>query len=209
MKPPLYLPPYDSPLENDFAYQVVKYLDEVVDLQAQYHVKTICGLFVVDFVVTSSSGRRVGFECDGKEFHNTSRDEWRDAMILGSGELDAIYRLRGADIIFQLDNILFLLSRCEKELFSERGHRNLKSLVHPDVQSFEILSEETNFHLVLGVNDSNPISRIHLERRYREIPAGRRQFWQTAYQFAANIGGGSLDAVMEKYRRSAKQTNRS
>lgn len=201
MKPPSYSPPYDSPLENDFAYQAVKHLDESVDLQAQYHVKTICGLFIVDFVAVSRSGRHVGFECDGKEFHNTSRDEWRDAMILGSEELDAIYRLRGADIAFQLDNILFLLSRCETELFSERGRQNLISLAHPEVRDFEFNPEETNFHVAFGDDDFSPINRIHLELRHREISAGRRQFWQTAYQFAASIGGGSLDAVIAEYRR--------
>jgi len=201
MKPPSYSPPYGSPLENDFAYQVVKHLDVAVDLQAQYHVETICGLFIVDFVAVSSSGRHVGFECDGKEFHNASRDEWRDAMILGSEELDAIYRLRGADIIHQLDNILFLLSRCETELFSERGRRNLISLAHPEVRDFEINPEETNIYVAFGDEEFSPINRIHLARRHREIPAGRRQFWQTAYQFAANIGGGSLDAVIAEYRR--------
>ena len=203
MKPPSYSPPYDSPLENDFAYQAVKHFDGAVDLQTQYHVKTICGLFIVDFVAVSSSGRHVGFECDGKEFHDASRDEWRDAMILGSKELDAIYRLRGADIAFQLDNILFLLSCCETELFSERGRLNLTSLAHPEVRNFEILPEKTNFHIAFGDDGFNPINQIHLERRYREIPAGHRQFWQTAYQFAASIGGGPLDAVMEEYRRGA------
>lgn len=203
MKPPSYSPPYDSPLENDFAYQAVKHLDGSVDLQTQYHVKTICGLFIVDFVAVSSSGRYVGFECDGKEFHNASRDEWRDAMILGSEGLDAIYRLRGTDIAFQLDNILFLLSRCEKELFSERGRRNLIFLAHPEVRDFEILPEKTNLRIAFSDDDFSPINRIHLERRCRETPAGRQQFWQTAYQFAANIGGGSLDAVIEEYRRGA------
>ena len=166
MKPPSYSPPYGSPLENDFAYQVVKHLDVAVDLQAQYHVETICGLFIVDFVAVSSSGRHVGFECDGKEFHNASRDEWRDAMILGSEELDAIYRLRGADIIHQLDNILFLLSRCETELFSERGRRNLISLAHPEVRDFEINPEETNIYVAFGDEEFSCVFRPIVTGRF-------------------------------------------
>lgn len=201
MNPPSYSPPYDSPLENEFAYQIVKHLDMTVDFRKQHHIETICGLFIVDFVAVSSSGRQVGFECDGKEFHNASRDEWRDAMILGSEKLDAIYRLRGADIVHQLDNILLLLSRCESELFSERGRRNLISLAHPEVRNFEINPEETSFHVAFSDEEFSAINRIHLERHHREISASRRQFWQTAYQFAANIGGGSLDAVIAEYRR--------
>lgn len=69
MRPPIYSPPYASPIENDFAWHIVKYLDESVSLLNQYPVETICGLFIVDFVAVTSEGRRVGFECDGKEFH--------------------------------------------------------------------------------------------------------------------------------------------
>lgn len=49
-------------------------------------------------------GYRIGIECDGKKFHNASRDEWRDAMILGGEHLDVIYRLRGSDINFYIED---------------------------------------------------------------------------------------------------------
>lgn len=80
----IYQPPYDSPIEDAFAYYfVMKYAAEDVDLTTQVEASTICGKFRLDFVLCAREGFRAGVECDGKDFHNPSRDEWRDAMILG------------------------------------------------------------------------------------------------------------------------------
>lgn len=96
-KGPLFDPPYESPLEELFALNAIKYLDDSVDFQKQVSVETICGQFRIDFVIDTGL-KKVAIECDGKESHNKSRDEWRDAMILGAGAVDVIYRLRGGDL---------------------------------------------------------------------------------------------------------------
>jgi len=59
-----YSPPYDSPLEDDFAYNIFKLFDIDVRIIPQFEVKTICGTFRIDFVAETSSGL-IGFECDG------------------------------------------------------------------------------------------------------------------------------------------------
>jgi len=95
---PIYNPSYDSPLEDIFAFNIVKYLDHGVSFRPQVEVNTICEVFRVDFMVQAPGGKKIVFECDGKEFHDAFRDEWRDAMILGAGEADIIYRLRGSTL---------------------------------------------------------------------------------------------------------------
>jgi hypothetical protein len=92
----VYDPPYESPLEDSFAWNLSKHLRRDTRLEKQVVVSTVCGAFRMDFVATSAAGQRIAFECDGAEFHEFRRDEWRDAMILGGGGADSIIRLEGA-----------------------------------------------------------------------------------------------------------------
>lgn len=198
--PPIYNPPYDSPLEDNFAYHFVKYLKEDVDFIPQAEINSICGNFYIDFLVCAPSGEKVAFECDGKEFHNESRDEWRDAMILGSSEVGSIYRLRGADITYHINDVLFVISRYNPEIFSIRGIRNLNSLASSTVinRSFE----PTNTMDIITYLDkkTNQINHLFIERHHKNIPNHKRQFWQAAYKFALEIGGGNLDDIISSYR---------
>src|SRR6185437_14036254 len=131
--PPIYQPPYDSPIEDQFAQHYVKYAGDDVAMSPQVKIKTICGTFIVDFVLTTPAGCRVGIECDGKEYHDASRDEWRDAMVLGDHHLDAMYRIRGSDITYHLDDVLYLLSVLEPNLFAPRATGNLKVLASQEI----------------------------------------------------------------------------
>lgn len=200
MTRPIYLPPYDSPIEDAFAYHAVKYLSETVWFRPQWEVQTICGRFVVDFVVELQGGYRVGFECDGKEFHDDARDEWRDAMILGGDFLDAIYRLRGSDITHHINDLLFIVSLCEPQLFSERGCLNLRSIASEDVQKICVDPVETRISMSAFEESSQQLGRVFVERRHKVIPSGHRQFWQRAFVFASEYGGGPLDEVIAAYR---------
>jgi hypothetical protein len=33
-----------------------------------------------------------------------------------------------------------------------------------------------------------------------DIPKGKRLFWQSAFRYVENLGGGNLDEVMSQYR---------
>jgi hypothetical protein len=195
---PIYNPPYDSPLEDDFAYHITKYLDPTIRLTPQYEVKTICGTFRLDFVA-EAAGRKIGFECDGKDFHDVSRDEWRDAMILGSKSIDAIYRMRGSDIYYHINDILHFISRWNPELFSQRGLLNLQTLASDAVRRN---SEEYSkcFAFIRYLEDENQVPIDMIVRKLYIDEKGGRRFLETAYNFACSVGGGSLDEVIAKYR---------
>ena len=207
MRPPTFTPPYDSPIEEVFAYAIVKYLDADVDFHTQYPVETLCGRFRLDFVAEVGA-RKVGFECDGAEFHDEGHDEWRDAMILGDHKVDAIYRLRGTDIHRRLDDCLHLLARLEPELFSERGRMNLRTLATPRLREFE-WDEAGKGPDVLMVSwpalpdepsSRDELVRIFVRNRSAIAGVGREQFWLKLYRFAVAHGGGTLESVMHASR---------
>lgn len=128
-----YEPPYDSPIETIFARNADKYFHNEVRLEKQVHVQTLGGKFILDFLATGN-GRKVAFECDGKEFHDETEDEWRDAMIMGTGKVDEIYRLRGKDLVYRIEDCFYVISKKTPEIFSERGLINLETLTSEKVK---------------------------------------------------------------------------
>lgn len=195
---PSYPPQFESPLEEDFAYHFAKYIEPTISLVPQFEVKTICGTFRIDFVAQGPAGI-IGFECDGKDFHDESRDEWRDAMILGSKGIDSIYRLRGSDLYYHIDDILHIISRWNPELFSQRGLLNLETLASDAVRESEEYSKSVAFIRYHDEDSPVPFEMI-VRRRFPEAGGSRRQFWEAAYTFALSVGGGKLDDVIKQYR---------
>lgn len=191
-----YSSPYDSPIEDAFAYSLTKHLADDVELEVQVATPTICGCFVIDLVLRSPMIGCIGIECDGRESHDAHRDEWRDAAILGVNFVDVIYRLRGSDITYHLDDVLYLIGQLETGLFSSRGTTNLRALASQEARS-QAPSKESDIYRVRYAELENGF--LQMEARRVAIPKGQRRFWQTAYQFAESIGGGNLDAVMERY----------
>jgi hypothetical protein len=194
----IYEPPYDSPIEDRFAHHYVKYASDEVEMKPQVEVKTLCGRFILDFVLSTSDGIRIGIECDGREFHDESRDEWRDAMILGEGHVDVMYRLRGSDITYFIEDILYLMVVLDPFLFSFRAMENLKVLASTEIQEIDKGHCKDIYHF--KYRNEVDIGSFRIETRRRAVPVEQCRFWQAAYNFAVSIGGGGLDDVMEKYR---------
>src|SRR5947209_4872370 len=118
-------PPYDSPIEEDLAWGLSKHLGASVRLHKQVEVPTSVTTFYLDLVAETSSGYRVAFECDGQAYHQDGlRDECRDALILATSKVAAIYRFRGQDLYYHRDDCLFYVLKNDSRLFSERGQRN-------------------------------------------------------------------------------------
>src|SRR5688572_16148850 len=91
----------ESPIEFMLLRGIDKYFQRTeIDVRPQVWIKTDKGSFRVDFIVTIGSFR-LGFECDGKAFHDYERDLLRDVLILGTGEIDAMWRIRGCEIFYR------------------------------------------------------------------------------------------------------------
>lgn len=199
----IYQPPYDSPIENRFAMWFAKYAGDGIRLSPQVNVSTLCGLFVLDFVLEDEKGYRVGIECDGKEYHCESRDEWRDAMILGAGHTDVIYRLRGVDINYRIEDCLYLLAKLEPSFFSERMLTGLKDLVSDEVLMRSPIHKES-MH-VIHYKNGQLIENLIIEVRRTDISEDFRWYWRSLYEYGLSVGGGSLDDVIKSYREKQDQ----
>lgn len=192
----LYRPPYDSPIEDRFAQYFCSYASSDVSFEPQVEVLTLCGRFIMDFVITDAKGTLIAIECDGKEFHNESRDEWRDAMILGSGHVDAIYRIRGADINYRVEDVMWILGSLEAGLFDSRAMAKLRTIASDEVIKSQFVKTD-DLHSVRFVEEQG---FLMIESRRKVVPLGQRRFWKTAYEYAVSLGGGPLDEIMKSYR---------
>ena len=195
-------PPCESPIEEHFAWGLTKHINLTTVVKTQFPVSTICGNFRLDFVLIDDKGHRVAYECDGAKFHDGSRDEWRDAMILGGGHVDAIVRLPGSEINFRLNDALYLASRWDPSFFSDRGHIQLKRLASKPAHDFDP-NRNPDFAVVYyrGSEAESPGPMyLRLRRTARIVPEGKRAYWQTAYTFATARGGNDLDETIAAYR---------
>lgn len=115
-------PPYDSPLEEAFAWTLSKVLLETAMVEKQFIVPTQFSTFRLDLLI-SGGARRVGIELDGAEFHKNRhcQDYTRDALILHEGACDVIYRIEGKDAFHRPFACLDFMTEEDISIFSDRG----------------------------------------------------------------------------------------
>ena len=199
---PNFEPPYDSPIEQLFAVNAIKYLGESVTLAKQVEAPTPWGTFRMDFVA-NGKGPQVAVECDGKEFHEEFRDEFRDALLLGTGAVDTIYHFRGSDLTYHLEDLLYLMSRWDPHLFSERGTINLGKLASEQVKAYGESGHTGGTTVVYPPPDdyrTRGVTYIDVDRRSRHISAGTRQHWTYLYARAQGYNCRTLDELLETHR---------
>lgn len=130
-----YAPPYERPIEDEFAWHLVKYLDPRAGVQYQARVETPAGPFWVDFLVElpepQGTVRRIGFEISEPEA-DAEADALRDGLLVGQGALDALYRFDSHDLLYRLHDALWCVRAWDASLFSQRGRVNLETLASLD-----------------------------------------------------------------------------
>lgn len=119
-------PPPESPIEQRLQDVLALHLDTSNTLFTQFECVTPWTTFWIDFVVETPTGR-IGFECDGRDYHDSYRDEVRDSLILGTHCVDTIYRFPGSHVTFAVHDLLFIATLYDPAVFSERGRKVLHS----------------------------------------------------------------------------------
>ncbi len=138
-----YDPPYERPLEDEFAWQLVKYLQPITGLQYQVKIETPCANVWVDFVVEHGT-RRIGFEIGSLHAETDPEQEgYRDALVIGSGALDVLYRFRGADLLYRPHDALLLAAAWDADLFTPRGRINLNTLASAEARACRVRPHQT------------------------------------------------------------------
>jgi hypothetical protein len=195
-----YDPPYERPLEDEFAWHLVKYLNPITGLRYQQKVETPCGNFWIDFVV-EHGGRRIGFECgDVEAGDETEEGAFREALLLGTGAVDVLYHFRGEDLIYRLHDCLLVAARWDPALFSERGRINLDTLASPEARLCRVGHRDTVVQISYEETEAAPApDGVVIRRLSREDPAA----WVATYDRALAHYGVSPDRLGGSWAQSA------
>ena len=193
----------DALLAQELIHVFRKYLKPNVVLETDVRFRTICGRLAVDFLCRMEN-RRVGITVDSGPHR-----EWRDAVLLGGSSLDSVINLHSDDLRDDFDGCLYLMTRAEPDLFTERALVNIERLAPEDI------------HEPGGFSDSSELKNIVHVIEFRETPSDygpsltsifhrraddRHAFWNTCYEYAKAVhllhGPHSVEAVHEFFRKA-------
>lgn len=122
----------DSPIEDFIFHEFHKFASDQVALKRQHEVHTDAATFRLDFLLTHrTTGRPIGIECDGRDFHSVARDRKRDEAIIRSGTVAEIYRIRGKDCHYCGLDVLQLLAQREPWIVIDGFHQQAAHYPHP------------------------------------------------------------------------------
>jgi hypothetical protein len=190
----------ESPLEELFIENLEKYISPNAEIIPQFEVETITGVFRLDFVLLIND-RKIGIECDGLGFHDEWKDEWRDAIILGSKQIDTIYRFRGKDLHTFLSDCIFLIYCFDKDLFCDRYPLIAPQLISDDLkQQINYIKSNYSERKLIGYSITNSDGE-HIGRML--LVMGRRnknhkfEHWNTLYEIALGNPGLNIQQLIE------------
>ena len=175
---PHYDPPYPGAVQDELAWHLVKVVREDARLRSEVEVElpasadwpaagTGPAFFTLDLVVDLPVGdgqiRRVAFEAatghSGRALRDHDRRLRRDATLLAHGAVDTIYRLRGSDLIDHLDDVLYLASQWDPDLFSARGAVNLRTLASAEARGVVVRPEQPSVLVPYALGDATTPER--------------------------------------------------
>ena len=205
-----YDPPYERPLEDEFAWQLVKYLEPITGLQYQVKVETPCANVWLDFVVEHGA-RRIGFEISAlEEAADAEQERYRDALVIGSGALDVLYRFRGADLLYRPHDALLLAAQWDGAVFTERARINLNTLASPEARACRPRPYETVARVVYEAPEGEIEGEafawpeeVPAELVVRRLSRAHPGAWMKDYDAALSHFGVTADAVSRQWAKSA------
>lgn len=207
-----YDPPYERPLEDEFAWHLVKYLTPISGLRYQVPVQTACANLWVDFVM-EVGGRRIGFEISDLDTPTDEEEQrYRDALLLGSGALDVLYRFRAADLMYRIHDALLLAAGWDPDLFSQRGRINLNTLASPEARACPVPHHRAEARVVYAAQtvtyeDEGEVYEgsvaVPSELIVRRLSRANPGAWMHDYDAALQHFGISDDALGTQWAKSA------
>lgn len=162
-------PPRPDTPQGVFVWHAAKVLHEdaclLTDVLLEAEAPLGKALFAVDVVLEVERGgrrRRVAIECDGAgRLRDHARRTRRDAALVASGAVDAVYRLRGADVLDHVEDVLYLVAAWEAssgagtavpDLFSARGRVNLATLATREARHLILRPEQAAAMVVYTID---------------------------------------------------------
>lgn len=194
-----YNPPYADALHDAVAWELVKHLDDACGLRDGVTAPSVGDCAArADFLVEAPSGLRVAFVLtspgEGPVADDVTPDgpetcaRQRDALLIGTGTADVVYRVRRADATHRLHDVLLLAARWDRALFTGRAQTNLQTLaapearratVHPGVHAVSLTYAAANGCSLVDAADA-PADTLVVDRLDRRHP----DTWRAACQAA-------------------------
>lgn len=197
--PPEFDPPYESPVEEQFAWSVVKLLDPRCGFQKQFVINTQRGRFRLDFLLTTPRGLRIGIEIDGAGFHQHRNDSWRDALLLGELHADVVLRFAARDIYYRLFDAIAVLRYLYPEAFDPNRVIAVDRLASTEVE--RQVAEMPQWVWVRYedqiLDDGNPVEMLVSHYGHTEHSLDS---WRALYEFANTHPELHLRSLEEAYR---------
>jgi hypothetical protein len=133
-----------------------------------------------------------------------------DALLVGDGTADVVYRIREADLVHRLPDVLLVVARWEPELLSDRGRVNLDRLASPEAREACVSAQAVEVRLSyagadhacsLVLNTGTEPSDTLVVRRFDRCRPGP---WSDLYAGARRpVDPPMLDAATPRLARSA------
>ncbi len=175
--------------QEDFAATLAKYLREDVSLAINITVNPGPGPFgamedvslgLMAERVADDEGRvsqRVVFEIGATASpREIEKRLIRDATLLDRDLTDAVYRIRRVDLVYCLPDVLFMISRLDPGLFSERGLINLQTLSSREAREASVRPDQQEFRLGTASSTVSASREVEILRLDRRFPAPWREF---------------------------------
>lgn len=173
----LYDPPYETPLEDELAWHLVKYLRANARLDYQAKIVTAGGTFWVDFVLTIGQ-QRIGIECGLLDAEaDTQAERFRDALVVGSGAVDVLYRMRGTDLFYRMEDLLYLLAQAHSDAFTPRACINLERLASPEAVAAEARPEADLLLVAYPTFEGSPVDAAPTDLRLKRLSQRQPAAW--------------------------------
>lgn len=187
----------ESPIEQILLNHLIKYLDVETNVSVQVDFKTIGGTFRAD-IVLQKGRKKVILECDGEEFHtqenNEWYDDWRDALLLKSLEVETIYRIKGKDIYSNINEIIFILNKYEPDLLS---HKKVISITE-SCKSTEVTEDSFRKNInIKYITEFEKEVRYTLEVKRKNLRNGYDIFWDKYVLYSSIFENKSIKDLMK------------
>ncbi len=187
-----------NPLELMFINALKIHLSDQTKISFQHEVNTLAGKFSLDFILTAGN-KKIAFACLGQDRDQEWRDIWIDALILGSGEIDTIYRLNNINLKEYLHDCIYMIYHHDKKFFNESYVFHNVQLTSKELKThLPLLSRAERLVIYFNATNMNSTAVIDsytlMERRNKH---GKASHWNVLFDIAKNNPGLNLDQLME------------
>ncbi len=106
-----------DPLERSCFKKLKKYLSPDAIIHPHYVIDAKDEISPVNFLIEASN-KRIVIEFQSEDSNDEKDRDWKDSQIIGTNQIDTIYRFIGNDISPFLDDCIYFISQFDGDIFN-------------------------------------------------------------------------------------------